>query len=160
MRQFSHNLVDRWPSNHDFGDGFLVNPPMFFISVTQGLRPAKPHENPSTSGKPELMTLTPLISASLDLRPRVFRKSRRNRGFQVDGGFEGPLGCSGRGVVFHAAGCGVGSGPRPREWRKLFYSEDPWQAHRRVPAKKCDVRYGRKFRSARWHTTSKRSANM
>src|SRR6266550_8360471 len=64
------------------------------------------------------------------------------------------------GVVFHAAGCGVGSGPRPREWRKLFYSEDPWQAHRRVPAKKCDVRCGRKFRSARWHTTSKPSANM
>src|SRR5439155_23864547 len=51
-----------------------------------------------------------LISASLDLRPRVFRKSRRNRGFQVDGGFEGPLSCTGRGVVFHAAAVGLAAG--------------------------------------------------
>src|SRR6266566_1224573 len=101
-----------------------------------------------------------LISASLDLRLRVFRKSRRNRGSRLTADLKGLWVAVEEGVVFHAAGCGVGSGLRPREWRKLFYSEDPWQAHRRVPAKKCDVRCGRKFRSARWHTTSKRSANM
>jgi hypothetical protein len=53
----------------------VLNSPLhvFFISVAEGLRPAKPHENPSTSGKAEIMTLTPLISVCLDLRPRVFR---------------------------------------------------------------------------------------
>jgi len=53
------------------------------------------------------------------------------------------------GVVIHAADNLAGGGPKPRECRKLFYSEGPWQAERRVPAKKCDVRCGRKFRLGR-----------
>src|SRR6267143_3084360 len=88
------------------------------------------------------------------------RNSRRNRAFRLTADLKGLWVAVEEGVVFHAAGCGVGSGPRPREWRRLIYSEGPWQAHRKVPARKCDVRCGRKFRSARWHTTSKRSASM
>jgi hypothetical protein len=37
------------------------------------VRPAKLHENRSTSDKSEQVTLTPLISARLNLRHRVFR---------------------------------------------------------------------------------------
>jgi hypothetical protein len=35
-------------------------------------RPAKPYENPSTSGEAEVIPLTPLVSARLDLQPRFF----------------------------------------------------------------------------------------
>src|SRR5260370_13936997 len=44
------------------------------------------------------------------------------------------------GVVIQAAGCAGVGGPKPRECRKLFYSEGPWHAERRIPAKKGDVR--------------------
>src|SRR2546423_783508 len=47
----------------------------------------------------------------------------------------------------HSRGSPSGGAWRTPEWRKLFYSEDPWQAHKRVPPKKCDVRYGPKFLS-------------
>ena len=53
-------------------------PLISFETVLYGLRPAKPHENRSTSGKAELLTLTPLISARLDLPPRVFRAWQEN----------------------------------------------------------------------------------
>jgi hypothetical protein len=43
-----------------------------FLAVLYGLRPAKRHENCSTSSKPELTTLTPLISARLDCDPGFF----------------------------------------------------------------------------------------
>src|SRR5260370_42550701 len=48
------------------------------------------------------------------------------------------------GVVIQAAGCAGVGGPKPRECRKLFCSEGKGQANGRVPAKKCDVRWGRK----------------
>ena len=47
-------------------------PLLVFCKCLFGLQPAKPHENPATSDNAGLMTLTPLISARLDLQPRDF----------------------------------------------------------------------------------------
>src|SRR5882762_9293141 len=63
------------------------------------------------------------------------------------------------GVVIQAAAKVAGGGPKPRGWRKLNFSEGTWQAHGKVPAKKCDARYGRKFLLARWRRIWKRSAS-
>ena len=57
---------------------------IFLDPVIEGLGPAKPHENPSTSCKAEFITLTPLISACLDLRPRVFRASSNLSRLRLD----------------------------------------------------------------------------
>jgi hypothetical protein len=46
--------------------------PYFFVSVIQGLPPAKLHEIARRQAGPELLTLSPLISARFYLRPGSF----------------------------------------------------------------------------------------
>src|SRR5881396_4100701 len=64
-----------------------------------------------------------------------------------------------KGVVIHAAAKVAGGRPEPCEWRTLNFSEGTWQAHGKLPTKKCDARYGRKFRLARSRKIWKRSAS-
>src|SRR5205814_8142812 len=76
-----------------------------------------------------------------------------------EGGRREGGGLQGEGIVVQAAAKVGGGGRKPRGWRKLNFSEGTWQAYRKVPAKKCDARYGRKFRLARWRRIWKRSAS-